>query len=92
MYNDICPLHLIHPLVLLGQLLKSSYSHSNNLRSKEAAKTIKNPGDSDPWPGSTAGDGPLALLYSDHCSLQVAPAALKDRLNAEDKFHCTFTV
>ena len=30
--------------------------------------------------------GPRALFYSDHCSLQIAPAAQKDELNAEDKF------
>ena len=42
------------------------------MESKEATKTVKNPGDSGVDPGSTAGDGPHALFYSNHCSLQVA--------------------
>ena len=30
--------------------------------------------------------------FSNYCSLQVAPAALKGGLNEEDTFHCTFSV
>ena len=59
---------------------------------KEATKTIKNAVDSDPDPGSTAGDCPRVLVYSDHCSLRLAPGTLKDGLNAEAKFCCTFNV
>ena len=66
-----------------------SYRH---IRSEETARTIKNPGDFEPSPGSTAGDGPRALFCSDYCTLQVAPFVLKDGLNVEDTFYCTFNV